>query len=211
MLHVLCTLFLLVAFSTLLRSPDRFNWMLENLMVLAWIGMFSFCYHRLTLSGLSYLLLFAYLCVHEFGAQYSYAKVPLGEWMKPLLHTSRNDYDRLAHFLFGLLTSYLVRDVLIRSIGVRGRWVYRLSVLIIASFAAIYEMFEAWVAVLASDDLGSNSYLGWQNDPWDSQKDMFVTTLGAGLTMGAIFLRDHFRPYWHAKLRQRLAPVRIQS
>jgi putative membrane protein len=202
LLHVLCALFFLVVLSSLLRASDAGNWMLENIAVVFWIGLFAFAYHRLTLSDCSYVCLFVFFCAHEFGAQYTYAKTPLGEWMKPLFHTTRNDYDRLVHFLAGLLGAYVWREVLLRSVGVKGRWVYRLPVLVIAGFAAIYEMCEAWVAVLSSGDTDASSFLGLQGDPWDSQKDMFASTLGAGITMAALFLRDYLVPSRRAKLRQ---------
>src|SRR5579872_6097949 len=116
-------MFLVVVSFSLLRTGDTANWMLENIAVVFWMAMFAYAYHRLTLSDLGYLCLFVFFSAHEFGALYTYAKTPFGEWMKPLFHTTRNDYDRLVHFLAGLLTSYVVREVLVRSIGVRGRWV----------------------------------------------------------------------------------------
>lgn len=188
--------------SSFLLAGNTTNWLLENIAVAFWVGMYAFAYHRLTLSDCSYICLFVFLSAHEVGARYTYARTPFGEWMKPWFHTTRNDYDRLVHFLTGLLAAYIIREVLLRSIGVRGRWVYRLPVLIVAGFAAIYEMCEAWVAVLTSGDTWASSFLGLQGDPWDSQKDMFMSTLGAGVMMAAIFLRDYLVPAHRAKLRQ---------
>ena len=88
--------------------------------------------------------------MHEWGAHYKYSDVPLGEWMKPLLHTNRNMYDRVAHFSFGLLLSYPLQEMFMRKAGVTGRWRYILPVEAILSFSAIYEIMEAGAAMILS-------------------------------------------------------------
>ena len=65
-------------------------------------------------SDLSYLLMLIYLGIHEYGAHYKYSDVPIGEWLKPILHTARNHYDRIAHFSFGLFLAYPMREVALR-------------------------------------------------------------------------------------------------
>ena len=92
-----------------------FDWALENTLVFCFVPVMVWGYRKLPLSDLSYLLIFTYLCVHEWGAHYKYSDVPLGEWMKPWLHTQRNHYDRVAHFSFGLLCSYPFQEVFIRA------------------------------------------------------------------------------------------------
>jgi putative membrane protein len=169
------------------------TWILENVLVAIVIGGLALTYRRLVLSDLSYALLTLYCGLHEAGAHYTYARTPAGEWLKPWFHTPRNDYDRVVHFAFGFLVAYVVRELLVRAVGVRGRWVYRLTILIIAGFAAIYEMLEAWITVLSSPDTGGE-FLSTQGDPWDSQKDMFMSSLGSGLMMLIVFSKDMLKP-----------------
>jgi putative membrane protein len=88
------------------RPESVYDWFLENTLVFGLLAALTFTYKRLTLSTLSYLLLLVFLSVHEWGAHYKYSDVPLGEWMKPWLHTQRNDYDRVIHFSYGLLCAY---------------------------------------------------------------------------------------------------------
>jgi putative membrane protein len=194
-LQVLFAVALLDSLYSALRAFDLHTWILENLFVAVWLALFLYGHRRLTMSDTSYSLMLLFHGLHEYGAQYTYSRVPLGEWMRAWLHTGRNEYDRLVHFCAGLLLSYVIREILIRSVGVQGRWRYRCPVLIMAGFAAMYEMLEAWVAVLSSGDAQANPYLSWQGDPWDSQKDMFASTLGAGITMLALFLRDQLREW----------------
>ena len=108
--------FLLAAFH-----PDTvFDWALENTLVFILVPLMIWAYRKLPLSDLSYILILAYLCVHEWGAHYKYSDVPLGEWMKGILHTQRNHYDRVAHFSFGLLLSYPFQEVFMRTARLAG-------------------------------------------------------------------------------------------
>ena len=163
--------------------PDKvFDFFLENGAVLILLCALVPTYRKLPLSDLSYVLIFVYLSLHEWGAHYKYYDVPLGEWMKTLLHTNRNMYDRVVHFSFGLLMSYPLQEVLMRKVGVRNGWRYVLPVEAILSFSAIYEMMEAGAAMVLSPERGEE-FVGMQGDMWDSQKDMFVAGMGSVIAM----------------------------
>jgi putative membrane protein len=166
--------------------PDKvFDYFLENATAFAFLAVLALTYRVLPLSQLSYLLIFVYLSIHEWGAHYKYSDVPLGEWMKPWLHTNRNMYDRVAHFSFGLLCSYPLQEMFMRKAGVKGRWRYVLPVEAILSFSAIYEMMEAGAAMVLSPERGEE-FVGMQGDMWDSQEDMFMA--GIGSVVGVIVL-----------------------
>jgi len=156
-------------------------WM-ESADALVFLAILAFTYKRLTLSQTSYLLIFVFLVMHEWGAQYKYSSVPLGEWMKGWLHTTRNHFDRVMHFNYGFLLGYPMQEWLMRSAGVRNRWRYVLPVGMILAFSAIYEMAEALMAVILTPDRGEE-FVGMQGDMWDSQEDMAMAWLGAMLTM----------------------------
>lgn len=161
------------------------DWLLENLLVFVLAGLLMATHRQLPLSNASYALILVFLCLHEAGAHYQYSAVPAGEWMKPLLHASRNHYDRLVHFAFGLLLSYPQREVLIRSARVKGTWANILPVFTTLALGASYEIIEAVVASLA-DPLDGQAFLGSQGDPWDSQWDMFMGWLGACVAMALV-------------------------
>ena len=159
--------------------PDKvFDYFLENATAFTFLAMLALTYRVLPLSQLSYTLIFVYLSIHEFGAHYKYSDVPLGEWLKPLLHTNRNMYDRVAHFSFGLLLSYPLQEMFMRKAGVKGRWKYVLPVEAILSFSAIYEMLEAGAAMILTPERGEE-FVGMQGDMWDSQEDMFMAGVGS--------------------------------
>ncbi len=160
------------------RPDTYFDLALENGVVAITIAILIFSYRRFVFSDLSYLFFFAFLCLHEYGAHYKYSDVPLGEWLKPILHTRRNHYDRIAHFSFGFLIAYPFRDIAMRSLNVRGKWLYYLPVECTLALSAIYEMLEAFMANILTPERGEE-FVGMQGDMWDSQEDMFMAGAGS--------------------------------
>ena len=182
-------------------QPEKvFDWWLENAAALSFLAVLGITYRRLPLSDLSYLLIFVYLSLHEWGAEYKYSDVPLGEWMKPWLGTTRNHYDRVMHYSYGLLLSYPMQEWFMRVVGVTSRWRYLLPVESTLAFSACYEMLEAFAASVLTPERGEE-FVGMQGDIWDSQKDMFMAGLGAVTAMLVIALIRMLR-----SRRQALAP-----
>jgi len=186
-----------LAFLVAAYHPDTvFDWALENTLVFCTVPLIVWAYRKLPLSDLSYLLMLMYLCVHEFGAHYKYSDVPLGEWMKGWLHTQRNHYDRVAHFSFGLLLSYPMQEVFIRSARITGMWRYYLPVEATLGLSAVYEMLEAGSASILSPQR-LEEFVGMQGDPWDSQEDMFMAGLGSIIAMICVY----YLRKWRARKR----------
>ncbi len=167
--------------------PEKtFDWALENAAISVGVAMAVISYRRLPLSDLSYLVLFLFLCLHEWGAHYKYSDVPLGEWMKPWLHTHRNHFDRVSHFSFGLMFSYPMQEIAIRTLRVTGRWRYYLPVECTLALSAVYEMMEAGMASILTPERGEE-FVGMQGDIWDSQEDMFTAGVGSIVAMVVVY------------------------
>ncbi len=170
------------------------DWMMENLLVFVTIPVLAFTHRRFPLSDLSYLLIALFLALHAIGAHYTYSNVPLGFWLKEAWHLSRNPFDRVVHFSFGLLLAYPVREVFLRVAKTRGFWNYYLPLDVVLAFSAVFELFEMAAALLTSPELG-DAYLGTQGDVFDAQKDMLMAGLGAVFAMTATwFLRSRLFP-----------------
>jgi len=182
LLQVLCAAMAAVIVVTGYHPEKVFDWWLENIAALTFLAVLAVTYRRLPLSNLSYVLIFVYLSLHEWGAEYKYSDVPLGEWMKPFLHTSRNHYDRVMHFSYGLLLSYPMQEWFMRVVGVTSNWRYLLPVESTLAFSACYEMAEAFMASVLTPERGEE-FVGMQGDVWDSQKDMLMAGLGAVTAM----------------------------
>ncbi|HYW48437.1 MAG TPA: DUF2238 domain-containing protein [Bryobacteraceae bacterium] len=190
--RVLFLLFAVVWVISAIHPVMVSDWWLENMLVFLLVGFLIAGYRWLPFSELSYLLIFVYLSMHEWGAHHMYANVPLGEWMKVTFHTVRNDYDRVVHFAFGALLAYPQREILMRKANVRGAWALGLPIVITLGLSAAYELLEAVAANLAGPEL-ADGFLSLQGDPWDTHKDMFMGLLGAAVCMGVTALGVRMR------------------
>lgn len=161
---------------------NRLDWLLENLLVFVLGGVLVATYRKFPLSDLSYLLIIAFLTLHAVGAHYTYSAVPLGFWLQDAFDLSRNHFDRIVHFAYGLLMAYPVREVFLRVANSRGFWAYYLPLDVTLAFSALFEIIEALIAQFVTPNLG-NAYLGTQGDVWDAQKDMAAAMVGSLLCM----------------------------
>ena len=150
----------------------------------------AFCYYRFPLSRISYTLIFLFMVLHQIGAHYTYAEVPYNAWTEAIFGVSLNDamgwernhFDRLVHFLYGLLLAYPIREMFCRIADARGFWAYFFPLDLTMATSMIFELFEWAAAVIFGGDLGI-AYLGTQGDVWDAHKDMLLASLGAFLAM----------------------------
>ncbi len=166
---------------------NRRDWLLENLLVLILIPLLLLTYRRFEFSLISYCLIGLFLVLHAFGAHYTYAEVPLGHWLQDFWGLSRNPFDRIAHFAYGALLVYPLRELLLRAAGVRGGWSYVLPVCVILAQSSVFEVLEAIVAMIVSPELGT-IYLGTQGDEWDAQHDMAAAFAGSLVTMAITWM-----------------------
>ena len=165
-----------------LEPFNRFDWLLENLLVFIYGALLIATYRRFAFSNRSYALFTVFMSLHLVGSHYTYSEVPLGFWLQDWLDLSRNHYDRIVHFSFGLLIAYPFWELLIRAAGVRRSWSYLLVMVTVLGFSGFYEALEGLVAMIVSPELGA-AYLGTQGDEWDAQKDTFLAFAGSMITM----------------------------
>jgi putative membrane protein len=175
-------IFLIVFFgiwiSTLIGTTDMSNWILENFLTIIFVVFLSVTYRRYQFSDLSYLLICVYLCLHVYGAKYTYAENPFGYWLQDTFHLARNHYDRIVHFSFGFLLAYPMREACLNWLKFPVWVSWALPIEITLSISGLYELVEWAVADLFFPAQGG-AYLGTQGDIWDAQKDMALATLGA--------------------------------
>ena len=209
---------LLAAFAvlwTVLAIAPRYrqDWLLENVCVFVALPVFAATIRRLRFSNMAYALLFVFLCLHEVGAHYTYAEVPYDEAVRALtghslnglLGVQRNHYDRLVHFLYGLLLLPLAAELFCARAPPHGVWAFLLPVLFIESNSALFELIEWLAAVVFGGALGQ-AYLGTQGDIWDAQWDMVLALFGAALTQSLRMLMRPAPPGAPSRLRNRHAP-----
>ena len=164
-----------------INPHDRADWLLENVLVVLAAALLAFTYKSFPLSLVSYTCIFVFMMLHALGAHYTYAKVPYDQWF-PIFEGGRNHFDRLVHFLYGLLLAYPIREMFLRIGNVRGFWGYFLPLDLTMSTSMLYELIEWAAAEVLGGDLGA-AYLGTQGDVWDAHKDMALASLGALIAM----------------------------
>ncbi len=184
-------------------SPTyRGSWWLENYFVFAFLPLLIFTYQYFRLSNLSYTLIFVFLSIHAFGAHYTYAEVPFGFWLQELFGFSRNNFDRIAHFSFGLLIAYPVRELFMRVAQTKGIWSYWFPIELTIALSALFEVGE-WIIVMISNPEAGQAYLGTQGDEWDPIKDMASASVGAIIAMSAVMItRAKLDPEFRAELAE---------
>ena len=133
---------------------------------------------RFPLTKLVYVLILIHCVILMVGGHYTYAEVPLGDWVRDLFDGSRNNYDKLGHFAQGFIPVMVAREVVIR-LGVfsSNRWRDFFIVCFCLAFSAFYELIEWWVALLSEE--AADAFLGTQGYVWDTQSDMGWALFGS--------------------------------
>jgi putative membrane protein len=179
---------------------DRFTWWLEVTPGLVGLVILIATYRRFRFTTLCYTLIALHICVLCVGGHYTYARVPLFEWLRPIFAWQRNNYDRLGHLMQGFVPAIIAREIFLRfGIVARANWVPFLVVSVCLGISAFYELIEWWTALASG--AASNDFLGSQGDVWDTQSDMFHALIGA---VTALLLLS---PFHNRAIRKLEAPV----
>lgn len=133
---------------------------------------------RFPLTTLSYVLILVHCIILMVGGHYTYAEVPLGDWMAQVMGGERNNYDKIGHLAQGFVPAVVLREIVVRSEVVTSRaWLAVFVVSMCLAFSAFYELLEWWVALVSGT--AAESFLGTQGYVWDTQSDMFLALIGA--------------------------------
>ena len=189
----LLALFGLLWIALAIAPVYRQDWLLENVLVFIAVPILVMTARRLRFSNFTYTCLFVFFSLHAIGAHYTYALVPYDEWFRALtggtlnelLGFERNHFDRLVHFLYGLLLAPAAVEIFAHYGRYPRSWAFLFPFLFMASHAGIYELIEWAAALLFGGDLGQ-AYLGTQGDVWDGQKDMAFAMAGSLITITAM-------------------------
>ena len=163
---------------------DRFTWWLEVAPVLIALPILILTWRNFPLTRLVYILIAIHMIILIIGGHYSYARMPVFDWLRDAFQLSRNHYDKVGHFAQGFMPVVVTREILLRTTPLRrGKMLAFLAISVCLSLSAVYELVE-WAAAFLTGE-AANDFLGTQGDPWDTQKDMATCLLGsiAGLIL----------------------------
>lgn len=161
-----------------IHPADYFTWFLEVAPALIGLIVLALTYTRFKLTTLAYVLILMHCIILMVGGHYTYANVPLFDWLKDYFELGRNNYDKVGHFAQGFVPAIIAREIFIRRSIVSGRgWINFLVVCFCLGFSAFYELLEWWVALLSGES--AEAFLGTQGYVWDTQSDMALALVGA--------------------------------
>ncbi|MDP3260779.1 MAG: DUF2238 domain-containing protein [Thermodesulfovibrionales bacterium] len=182
-------IFFLVLLWSGINPHDRFTWVLEVFPAILGLGIFVATYKQFQFTRLAYWLMLVHAIILMIGGHYTYAEVPLFNWIRDVFHLGRNHYDKVGHFAQGFVPAIIAREILIRKSPIKhGRWLSFMVICISLALSATYEFFEWWVSEITG--AAAEAFLGTQGYVWDTQSDMFMALLGA-ITALSLLSRVH--------------------
>jgi len=174
-----------------IEPKDRFTWFLEVVPVLVGLPLLVLTAGRFPFTPLVYVLLTIHGAILMVGGHYTYAEMPLFDWIRDSYGLARNHYDRVGHVAQGFIPAMVAREILLKTSPLqRGGWLFFLTTCVCLALSAFYELIEWWVAVASGDE--AVAFLATQGDVWDTQWDMFLALLGA-LSSQLLLRRWHDR------------------
>ncbi len=191
-LHLfLLSIFFFILIWSAINPKDYFTWMLEVFPALLGVAILIITYNRFRFTTLTYLLILIHSTILFVGGHYTYAEVPLFDWLRDVFHQTRNNYDKVGHFAQGFIPAIIARELFIRlNVIVKKGWLFFLVTSVCLAISAMYEFIE-WVAATLTGE-AADAFLGTQGYIWDTQSDMLYAFVGA-IVAQLILVRIHFQ------------------
>jgi len=176
-----CVFFLVFIWSGI-QPKDYLTWFMEIAPALIAAVLLLLTRNRFPLTRLLYGLILIHCIILMIGGHYTYAEVPLFDWLKDSGHFERNNYDKIGHFAQGFIPAIVAREIIIRNAVLNHQgWLTFFVISICLAISACYELIEWWVALLIGQN--ADAFLGTQGYIWDTQSDMAYALLGAVLAL----------------------------
>ncbi|MES2808229.1 MAG: DUF2238 domain-containing protein [Bacteroidota bacterium] len=187
--YILLVLFFLGLLISAINPHDYFTWALEVFPAVIGVLVLLFTFKSFSFTTLAYIFILIHCYVLFIGGHYTYAQVPLFNWLRDVLHQSRNNYDKIGHFMQGFVPAMIVRELFVRKDVVKSKgWLAVLTVSVCMSISVIYEFLEWFVAIFSGES--GDAFLGTQGYIWDTQSDMLFATIGA-IAMVVLLAKYH--------------------
>ncbi len=162
---------------------ERVTWVAETAPAMIGAIILILIYRRFRFTTLTYAMAWLFALILITGGHWTYAEVPVGNWARDAMGLSRNHFDRVGHFMQGVVPALFARELLLRTSGLqRGKWHFFICVSMALAISASYEIFE-WQYAVFFGGQQAEDFLGSQGDVWDAQKDMFMALIGAVISL----------------------------
>lgn len=177
--------FVVVLIWSGLGPSDTATWLLEVFPAVLGAGILWYTRNSFPLTPLVYALILIHCIILMVGGHYTYAEVPLFNWIQDAFDLARNNYDKVGHFAQGFIPAIVTREIVIRKKVFNDvRWRNFFIVCFCLGFSAFYELIEWWVALLSAE--AADAFLGTQGYIWDTQSDMAWALSGAVIALATL-------------------------
>jgi putative membrane protein len=178
-LKIYIVLFLIGLLLSAIQPKEYFTWFLEVIPAIVGFVILVLTYKKFSFTNFTYFFILIHCIILFIGGHYTYAEVPLFEWIKETFEQSRNNYDKIGHFAQGFVPAMIIRELFIRKNVIANTSYFNFIVVSIClAISAAYEWIEWWVSISTGE--GGDAFLGTQGYVWDTQSDMLLATIGAG-------------------------------
>lgn len=186
--YILILLFFIGLVWSGIYPHDYFTWLLEVFPALLGLIILILTFKKFQFTFLTYIMILFHCTVLFIGGHYTYAEVPLFDWVQEFFHQARNNYDKIGHFTQGFVPAIIARELFLRLEIIKlKKWTPFFVVCVCATISMFYEFLEWFVAVFSGQS--SDAFLGTQGYVWDTQSDMLYATIGA--TCMVLFLSKY--------------------
>ena len=92
-----------------IHPKEYFTWFLEVVPALLGFLILLITFKKFSFTNFTYFFILLHCYVLFLGGHYTYAEVPLFDWIKDTFHQTRNNYDKVGHFFQGFVPAMIVR------------------------------------------------------------------------------------------------------
>lgn len=177
-IYVLLMVFTATLLWSIINPKEGFTCFLEIIPAIIGVLILALTYNRFRFTNFTYTLILIHCIVLFIGGHYTYAEVPLFDYIKEIFHQSRNNYDKVGHFMQGFVPAMIIRELFIRKKVIANQNFFNFTIVSIClAISATYEWIEWFVSIATGE--GGDAFLGTQGYVWDTQSDMLFATIGA--------------------------------
>ncbi|WP_339834334.1 DUF2238 domain-containing protein [uncultured Flavobacterium sp.] len=177
-IYIMLVVFFGTLIWTIINPNEGFTCFLEIIPAIIGLAILVLTFKRFRFTNFTYFFILIHCIILFIGGHYTYAEVPLFDWIKEVFDQSRNNYDKVGHFAQGFVPALIIRELFIRKNVISNKSFFNFIIVSIClAISAAYEWIEWAVSLMTGE--GGDAFLGTQGYIWDTQSDMLYATIGA--------------------------------
>lgn len=163
---------------TIINPNEGFTCFLEIIPAIIGFVILVLTFKKFRFTDFTYFFILIHCIILFIGGHYTYAEVPLFDWIKEVFDQSRNNYDKVGHFAQGFVPALIICELFVRKNVISNKSFFNFIIVSIClAISAAYEWIEWAVSLMTGE--GGDAFLGTQGYIWDTQSDMLYATIGS--------------------------------